>query len=137
MKAKHVLFVCVHNAGRSQMAAGFFNQLADPEKAYATSAGLDPAPEVRPDIVAVMKEVGVDLSGVSPEILTARLQTEIQFLVTVGCGESCPLIPPLRRADWKIEDPKGLPLPRVREIRDEVRGLVAELVEDRGWGRAR
>lgn len=130
-----VLFVCSLNAGRSQIAAAFFNTLADPQRASALSAGLDPAPRVHPEVVTVMREVGIDLAGVEPMALTARMQTEVSFLVTLGCAERCPLIPPGRRADWKLADPAGQPLERVREIREEIRGLVAELVTEKGWGR--
>lgn len=129
-----VLFVCSLNAGRSQIAAAFFNMLADPSIAVATSAGLDPAPRVHPEVVTVMREVGIDLSSVKPIELTARMQTEISFLVTMGCAERCPLIPEGRRADWKLPDPAGQPLERVRAIRDDIRSLVADLILEREWG---
>ena len=130
-----VLFVCTRNAGRSQIATAFFNAVADSERAYATSAGLDPAPRVHPEVVTAMKEVGIDLSDVTPTELTGRMQTEISFLVTMGCPERCPLIPVGRRADWKLADPEGQPLNRVRAIRDEIRGLVVELVREKEWAR--
>jgi arsenate reductase (thioredoxin) len=133
-RLQQVLFVCSRNAGRSQIAAAFFNVLADPEKARAISAGLDPAPRVHPEVVTAMQEVGIDLSAVQPIELTARMQTEVSFLVTLGCAERCPLISAGRRADWKIDDPETLPLARVREIRDQIRGLVAGLVVERAWG---
>lgn len=135
MSKRNVLFVCGHNAGRSQMAAAFFNVLADPELVHATSAGLDPAPRVHPEVVDAMQEVGIDLSGVKPIALTARMQSETYFLVTLGCGERCPMIPAGRRADWSLADPRDQPIERVREIRDEIRALVRALVAEKGWGR--
>ena len=118
------------------MAAAFFNMLADPSIAVATSAGLDPAPRVHPEVVTVMREVGIDLSNVKPIELTARMQTEVAFLVTMGCAERCPLIPEGRRADWKLSDPAGQPLARVRAIRDEIRTLVETLISEKKWGRS-
>ena len=131
-----ILFACVHNAGRSQMAAAFFNALADPEKAVALSAGTEPGPRVHPEVVAVMKEVGLDLSAAVPRQLTPELARGAALLVTMGCGEGCPAVPGLRREDWPLEDPKGRPLERVREIRDEIRRRVRELIERSGWTRA-
>ena len=130
-----VIFACVHNAGRSQMAAAFFNALADPAKARAVSAGTAPASRVHPEVVAAMREVGIDLSGATPRLLTPELTTTGQLLVTMGCGEACPLVPGLRREDWRLDDPKGQPPERVRAIRDEMRQRVARLVEAEGWGR--
>lgn len=130
-----VLFACVHNAGRSQMAAAFFNALADPRKAVALSAGTEPGPRVHPEVVAVMKEVGIDLSAAVPRKLTFELAREAALLVTMGCGEGCPAVPGLRREDWPLEDPKGRPLEKVREIRDEIRRRVRELIERSGWAR--
>ncbi|MFN3486603.1 MAG: arsenate reductase ArsC [Planctomycetota bacterium] len=130
-----VLFACVHNAGRSQMAAAFFNALADPRTAVALSAGTEPAPRVHPEVVTVMKEVGIDLSGAAPRKLTLELAREAALLVTMGCGEGCPAVPGLRREDWPLEDPKGRPLEKVREIRDEIRRRVRELIERSGWAR--
>jgi arsenate reductase len=132
---RNVLFVCGRNAGRSQMATAFFTQLADPEVVVGLSAGLDPAPRVHPEVVSAMLEVGIDLSGVRPTALTGRMQSEAFFLVTLGCSERCPMVPPLRRADWSLEDPEGQPIERVREIRDEVRALVLALVAEKGWRR--
>ncbi len=130
-----VLFACVHNAGRSQMAAAIFNQLADPNVAQAVSAGTDPGERVHPEVVAVMREVGVDLSAVRPQKLTGALAREAALLVTMGCGEACPVVPGVERADWPLEDPKGKSPERVREIRDEVRRRVRALVLGRGWAR--
>jgi arsenate reductase len=128
-----VLFVCERNAGRSQIAAALFNQLADPARARAISAGLNAASVVRPEVVAVMKEISVDLSAIEPIELTARMQTEVSFLVTLGCAERCPLVSAGRRADWTVPPTSGQPLERLRMIREEIRKLVADLVRDRGW----
>jgi len=130
---KTVLFACIHNAGRSQMAAAMFNALADKTKAQAISAGTEPGPRVHPEVLQAMREVGVDLSGVSPRKLTDELAKESAILITMGCGEQCPHIPGLRRMDWPLEDPKGKPVERVREIRDEVKGRVEQLLRSEGW----
>lgn len=123
-----VIFACVHNAGRSQMAAAFFNQLADPEKAQAVSAGTHPAAQIHPGVEQVMLEVGIDLRGKAPQQLTEELARTSGRLITMGCGEQCPHVPGLHREDWPLPDPKGLPLPEVREIRDRIRRRVLELV---------
>lgn len=125
-----VLFACLHNAGRSQMAAAFFNALADPAKAEAISAGTSPAERVHPEVVLAMREVGIDLAGVKPRLLTDEIARQASVLVTMGCGEQCPLVPGLRREDWALRDPRGLPLEIVREIRDEVRARVLALVAE-------
>lgn len=130
---KTVLFACVHNAGRSQMAAAFFNLLADPSKARAISAGTEPGPRVHPEVVEAMREEGIDLSAIRPRKLTEELASGAALLVTMGCGEACPFVPGLRRDDWPLPDPKGQPGPRVREIRDEVRERVRRLVSAEGW----
>ena len=128
-----IVFACVHNAGRSQMAAAFFNALADPAKARAISAGTQPAARVHPEVVDAMKETGIDLSRSVPALLTRERAQGAQVLVTMGCGEECPVIPGARREDWPIEDPKSRPPERVREIRDEIRGRVVRLLEQSGW----
>jgi arsenate reductase len=130
-----VIFACVHNAGRSQMAAAFFNEVADAAKARAVSAGTEPAGRVHPEVVAVMREVGIDLAAARPRRLTPELAAGAGLLVTMGCGEQCPVVPGLRRDDWALEDPKGQPIERVRAIRDDVRRRVAQLVEANGWRR--
>jgi len=127
-----VIFACVHNAGRSQMAAAFFNQLAAPEKAEAISAGTEPGERVHPDVQAVMQEIGIDLSRVKPQKLTEELAKDAQLLVTMGCGDKCPYVPGLRRDDWPLPDPKGLPLVEVRAIRDEVKSRVQALIHNEG-----
>jgi arsenate reductase (thioredoxin) len=124
-----VIFACVHNAGRSQMAAAFFNQLADPTKAEAISAGTEPGLRVHPEVLAVMLEAGVDLSGAKPQKLTEELAREAHLLVTMGCGDKCPYVPGLRRDDWPLRDPKGLPADEVRAIRDDVKARVQKLIE--------
>ena len=130
---KTVLFACVHNAGRSQMAAAWFNRLADPSRARAISAGTDPGPRVHPEVIAAMREVGVDLVGASTSKLTPELARDAQLLVTMGCGDACPYVPGAKRDDWPLEDPKGKPIERVREIRDEIRDRVQALIEHEGW----
>jgi arsenate reductase (thioredoxin) len=130
-----VLFACVHNAGRSQMAAAWFNLLADPTKAQAISAGTDPGPRVHPEVVAAMSEVGVDLSAAPMSKLGTELAQRAQMLITMGCGDQCPVVPGLRRDDWPLEDPKGRPVERVRDIRDEIRRRVETLLEREGWRR--
>jgi arsenate reductase len=130
-----VLFACVHNAGRSQMAAAWFNSLAAPSKAWALSAGTKPGERVHPEVVDVMREVGIDLSAGRPQILTGDLARGAQMLVTMGCGDECPVVPGLRRDDWPLEDPKGKSIARVREIRDEVRDRVIAFLRQEGWER--
>jgi arsenate reductase len=132
---QRVIFACVHNAGRSQMAAAFFSALADPAKAVAVSAGTRPADRVHPEVVAIMRESGVDLSAQTPRRLTDDLARTATLLVTMGCGDDCPYVPGLARDDWPLPDPKGQPPARVREIRDEIASRVAALVSSRGWSR--
>ena len=127
-----VIFACVHNAGRSQMAAAFFNQLADPTKAKAVSAGTEPGTRVHPEVLEVMREVGIDLSHAQPQKLTQELAEGASLLVTMGCGEKCPYVPGLRRDDWPLSDPKGRPLDEVRKTRDEVRSRVQALLQAEG-----
>ena len=135
MTPQLVLFACSHNAGRSQIANAFFNQLADPAKAHGLAAGLEAAEHVQDEVVTVMREVGIDLAAIQPVELTGRMLTELNFLVTLGCAERCPGIPLARRKDWRLVDPEGLKLDAVRAIRDEIRGLVAALVREKSWGR--
>jgi arsenate reductase len=130
-----VIFACIHNAGRSQIAAAWFDALADPTKARAVSAGTDPGTRVHPEVLEAMREVGIDLGDRKPQKLTDELATRAHLLITMGCGEQCPVVPGLRRDDWPLEDPKGKPLARVREIRDEVRARVLALLRKEGWAR--
>lgn len=132
---KTVLFACIHNAGRSQMAAAWFNALADKSKAQAVSAGTEPGTRVHPEVLTAMREVGIDLEGVAPQKLSDELAATATILITMGCGEACPVVPGLRRMDWPLEDPKGKPVERVREIRDDVKARVAALLEAEHWQR--
>lgn len=119
-----VMFACVHNAGRSQMAAAFFNALADPHKARAVSAGTQPGERVHDVVIDAMREVGVDLRAAMPRLLTPELAKDVTWLITMGCGDACPVVPGVRRGDWPLDDPKGQPLERVREVRDDIRQRV-------------
>lgn len=124
------LFVCLHNAGRSQMSAALFEREAA-GRHEADSAGTTPAERVHPEVVEVMRELGIDLSGRTPRRLTTEAAEHADVVVTMGCGDECPYIPGKRYIDWELEDPKGRPLDEVRRTRDEiadrVRALVAEL----------
>lgn len=131
-----VIFACIHNAGRSQMAAHFFDHLADPTRARAISAGTQPVDRVNPVVVAAMAEVGIDVSGAVPRKLTVELAEGASRLFTLGCGDACPYVPGLRVEDWPLPDPRGQDLETVRQIRDQVRARVERLVADEGWGRA-
>ncbi len=126
----HVLFLCIHNAGRSQMALGWFEHLAD-GRAVAFSGGSEPAETVNPSAVAAMNEVGIDLSGYQPKRWTDEVIAAADVVVTMGCGDTCPYVPGTRYEDWPVPDPAGLPIESVRPIRDEigarVRALIAEL----------
>ena len=130
-----VLFACVHNAGRSQMASAWFNALADPAKARAISAGTDPGPRVHPEVMAVMAEQGFDLSGTPTTKLTPELAAGVSMLITMGCGDQCPAVPGVKREDWPLADPKGRRLEEVRAIRDEIRSRVQTLLDRQGWAR--
>jgi arsenate reductase len=132
---KRVIFACVHNAGRSQMAAALFNAVADPARAIARSAGTEPGTRVHPEVVAAMREIGIDLASAVPTRLTPELAAEASLLVTMGCGEACPVVPGVRRDDWPLPDPKGQPIELVREIREELRRRLVELVRANGWER--
>jgi arsenate reductase (thioredoxin) len=125
---RKVIFACVHNAGRSQMSAAFFNRYADPSQAHAISAGTQPADRVHPVVIEAMKEVGLDVSNVKPQKLTPELAQDAYLLVTMGCGDECPLIPGLRRDDWPLPDPKGQGIEQVRMIRDEIEKRVKALI---------
>jgi arsenate reductase len=129
---KTVIFACVHNAGRSQIAAALFNRLADPAKARALSAGTTPGDRVHPEVVAVMQEEGIDLSRARPQKLTPELAAGAQLMITMGCGDECPYVPGVRRDDWPLEDPKDKPIERVRAIREDIRARVAMLVAQEG-----
>jgi len=132
---ERVIFACVHNAGRSQMAAAFFAEAADPTRAEAISAGTQPGDRVHPVVVDVMREVGIDLGANRPRKLTDTLARGASLLITMGCGDECPYVPGLQRDDWPLDDPKGRPVEEVRRIRDDIRRRVAALVDERGWRR--
>lgn len=130
---KTVLFACVHNAGRSQMAAAWFNHLADPAKARAISAGTNPGPRVHPAVLDAMREVGLDLSNATTTKLTPDLVQRAQVLITMGCGDECPYVPGVKRDDWLLEDPKGKSIEQVRGIRDEIHRRVESMIRQEGW----
>ena len=130
---KTILFACVHNAGRSQMAAAFFNMLVNRDKARALSAGTQAGSRVHPEVVTAMNEAGVDLTGATTTPLTPELAQQADMLITMGCGDECPYVPGAERDDWPLDDPKGQPIERVRAIRDDVRSRVETLIDREGW----
>src|SRR5207245_5559413 len=115
----------------------FSNAMADPLRARAMSAGTRPADRVHPEVVAAMREAGIDVSTAKPRLLTPEFAGGVGLLVTMGCGDACPVVPGARRDDWPLEDPKGKPAGRVREIRDEIRDRVSRLLAAEGWAKAR
>ncbi len=123
-----VLFLCVHNAGRSQMALGWFRHLAG-DRAVGWSGGSEPGNEVNPAAVAVMAEVGIDITGEFPKPWTDDIVRTADVVVTMGCGDACPYFPGKRYEDWLLDDPAGLPIERVRPVRDEIRDRVGALLE--------
>jgi arsenate reductase (thioredoxin) len=124
-----VLFVCVHNAGRSQMAAGFLKQLAG-DRVEVLSAGSEPADQVNPAAVQAMREKGVDLSGERPKLLSDSAVRQADVVITMGCGDACPFYPGKRYEDWELPDPAGQGLEQVRPIRDEIERRVRKLVQE-------
>jgi len=128
-KLATVLFVCVHNAGRSQMAAGFLQHLAG-EKVKVLSAGTDPGTEINPMAMAVMLEEGIDLSSATPEKLSDEKVIESDYVITMGCGDACPFFPGKSYLDWPLDDPKNQPIEKVREIRDEIKSKVLHLIDE-------
>ena len=132
-----VLFACVHNAGRSQIAAALFNAYADPAKARAISAGTAPASRVHPEVVAIMRDRGIDLSAQSPQKLTPALAATANWLITMGCGDECPVVPGTRRDDWAIADPKGQPSGTVQAIAGDIDARVRRLIDTQHWSPAR
>ena len=125
----HVLFVCLHNAGRSQMSQALFERAAD-GRHTAASAGTTPAERVHPEVAEVMRELGIDLTDHRPQLLTRELAGQADVVVTMGCGDECPFIPGKRYLDWELEDPKGRPVEEVRATRDEIARRVEELLAD-------
>lgn len=126
-KKPTVLFVCVHNAGRSQMAAGYMRHLSG-DRVEVLSAGSAPKESINPQAVAVMAEVGIDIAHQQPKILTAEAVLESDAVVTMGCGDACPFYPGKRYEDWVLEDPAGQSIDKVREIRDEIKSRVEALL---------
>ena len=124
-----VLFVCVHNAGRSQMAAGFLQHLAG-DRIEVLSAGSEPADQVNPVAVEAMREAGIDVTREHPKLLTTEAVQQSDVVVTMGCGDACPFFPGTRYEDWELADPAGQPIEVVRDIRDEIRGRVEALIAD-------
>ncbi|MBB1242973.1 arsenate reductase ArsC [Streptomyces durbertensis] len=124
-----VLFVCVHNAGRSQMAAGFLNHLAG-DRIEVRSAGSVPADQVNPAAVAAMAEVGVDIADQQPKVLTTEAVQASDYVITMGCGDACPFFPGKRYLDWALEDPAGKGVDSVRPIRDQIRTLIEDLIAE-------
>lgn len=123
------LFVCLHNAGRSQMSRALF-ELESGGRHTGLSAGTTPGDRVHPEVVEVMNELNIDLSGLTPQLLTTELAEQADVVVTMGCGDSCPYIPGKRYIDWQLVDPKGLSVDEVRAIRDDIRGRVRELAAE-------
>ena len=124
-----VLFVCVHNAGRSQMAAGFLERLAG-ARLRVQSAGSEPADEINPVAVEAMREVGIDIAGARPQRLRDDAVREADVVITMGCGDACPVYPGKRYQDWELDDPAGRPLGEVRGIRDQIKARVETLVAE-------
>jgi arsenate reductase len=122
-----VLFVCVHNAGRSQMAAGWLTHLAG-DRIDVRSAGSAPAETINPVAVAAMREVGIDIAGEQPKVLTVDAVRESDAVITMGCGDTCPIFPGKRYEDWQLTDPAGQPIAVVRQVRDEIREHVLTLM---------
>ena len=122
-----VLFVCVHNAGRSQMAAGFLQHLAG-DSVEVLSAGSAPAETINPTAIEAMAEVGIDIAGEQPKVLTTESVQASDVVITMGCGDACPFFPGKRYEDWKLDDPAGQGIEAVRVIRDDIRGRIEELI---------
>jgi arsenate reductase (thioredoxin) len=127
MSKPSVLFVCVHNAGRSQMAAAFLTHLAG-DKVEVRSAGSAPADSINPAVVEALKEVGIDISNEQPKVLTTSAVEQSDVVITMGCGDACPFFPGKLYLDWVLEDPAGQGVADVRPIREEIRKLVEELI---------
>ncbi|MFK3984276.1 arsenate reductase ArsC [Micromonospora sp. NPDC050397] len=124
-----VLFVCVHNAGRSQMAAGWLRHLAG-DTVEVRSAGSEPVDHINPVAVEAMREVGIDITGEQPKVLDWDAAQASDVIITMGCGDTCPVFPGKRYEDWQLTDPAGQPLPVVREVRDQIREYVTRLLDD-------
>jgi arsenate reductase len=129
MTEASVLFVCVHNAGRSQMAAGWLTGLAD-GRIEVCSAGSEPANQIDPVAVEAMREVGIDIAGEQPKVMTADAVREADVVITMGCGDTCPIFPGKRYEDWDLSDPAGQGIVVVRQIRDEIKSRVQILIDE-------
>ncbi|MGZ4818028.1 MAG: arsenate reductase ArsC [Terriglobales bacterium] len=128
---KKLVFACVHNAGRSQIAAAWARHLAG-GRVEVLSGGTEPGPHLNVQVVEAMREAGVDLAGIRPQLLTPELVRGAEYMVTMGCGESCPVIPGVKHLDWPIADTRGQPIEVVRTIRDEIKGRVIDLLRSEG-----
>lgn len=124
-----VLFVCIHNAGRSQMAAGFMRELSG-GRVEVLSAGSEPKDQINPVAVQVMAEEGIDIAGEQPKILTTEAVKESDVVITMGCGDTCPIFPGKRYEDWELTDPAGRPVDEVRPIRDDIKQRVENLLTE-------
>lgn len=128
-KKATVLFVCIHNAGRSQMAAGYLQHLAG-DRVQVLSAGTEPKDQVNPSAIAVMAEEGIDIANNTPKVLTAEAVQESDYVITMGCGDTCPFFPGKQYLDWPLQDPAGKGVDAVRPIRDEIRSRVEALIAE-------
>ena len=129
MSKPTVLFVCIHNAGRSQMAAGWLRHLAG-DTVEVRSAGSEPADQINPIAVEAMREVGIDITGATPQLLATETVKDSDVVITMGCGDACPIFPGKRYEDWELSDPAGQPIDVVREVRDDIRTRVENLISD-------
>lgn len=129
IKKASVLFVCVHNAGRSQMAAGYLEHLAG-DRIEVRSAGTEPGNQVNPSAIAVMAEEGIDLTAATPKVLTDEAVQDSDYVITMGCGDKCPFYPGKTYLDWKLDDPAGQGVDSVRPIRNEIRTLIENLITE-------
>jgi arsenate reductase (thioredoxin) len=128
-----IVFACVANAGRSQIAAALFNRYADRKRAYAVSAGTRPADSVHAEVIAAMTEIGIDVSSARPQYLSTDVTKDAHIVITMGCSDECPLMPGVEREDWPLDDPKDQPVEVVRRIRDDIDGRVKALIKERKW----
>jgi arsenate reductase len=129
MSKPSVLFVCVHNAGRSQMAAGWLRHLAG-DTVEVRSAGSEPGDQLNPAAVEAMREVGIDIAGATPQLLEYETARTSDVIITMGCGDACPIFPGKRYEDWKLTDPAGQPIEVVRQVRDDIRGRIEKLITE-------
>ncbi|KAF9210504.1 hypothetical protein BGZ59_009361 [Podila verticillata] len=128
-----IMFACVHNAGRSQMAAAFFNKHRTQDTVKGVSAGTNPASKVHPVVREIMLEVGIDLSSITPVKLTPELAKTVTTIVTMGCGETCPYVPGVKIVDWSLTDPKNKPVDEARVIRDEIENRIKVFIAENNY----